>query len=75
MKIKRGVPIPPHKGAGRPREHKFEEMEVNDCAEIESSYQSIYGCIGRFKMNREFSKWEFRILKKGAKKVEVWRVK
>ena len=74
MKISRGAPIPPAKHAGRPRVHKFEEIGVGDCAEIETSYASIYGSVKRFQRIREYRKWLFQIEKVGPKKVKVWRI-
>lgn len=73
MKITKGSPIPPAKHPGRPRVHKLEEMNVGDCADIETSYASIYGCVKRFQLNREYRKWQFQIEKVGPKKVKVWR--
>lgn len=75
MKIQYDIPIPPHKGAGRPRVFDFDNMLVGGSATINSSYNSIYGCIKRFTDKQEFSEWKFVIKKIDEKKVRVWRTK
>jgi hypothetical protein len=75
MKIQYDIPIPPHKGAGRPRVFDFDKMLVGGSATINSSYNSIYGCIKRFTDRPEFAEWKFELKKLDDKKVRVWRVK
>jgi hypothetical protein len=53
----------------------FDKMLVGGSAMINSSYNSIYGCIKRFTDKQEFSEWEFVIKKIDEKKVRVWRTK
>lgn len=72
MKIQQGVPIP-HKHAGRPRLYMYEQMQVGDCATIESAYNTIWGSLKRFTSKPEFSEWKFVLQKHGEKKVRVWR--
>jgi len=80
MKIEKGIPVPEHKGAGRPRAYNFEEIEVSTkdeptCATIDASYNTVYSCLQRFLKIPEFAHMEFQIAKHGEDKVRVWRLK
>lgn len=79
MKIEEGVPVPEVRGVGRPRAYAFEAMKVStksnpSCATIDSSYNTVYACLQRFKKIPEFSNMEFRLARHGDK-VRVWRLK
>lgn len=76
MKIEKGIPIPPHKGAGRPRTYSFELMKVGDSTLLDVTASSLYGTLARFKkLDKKYGSWEFKIVKLGDKQARVWRVK